>query len=392
MKTHYHLVIFSRLQSYDGGRETWLDLFIPELHRQESSSKINLYFYRDKATDPQTLIPVIEFGSCSAERANLPFGSAKLVSIMRLTIFTIWVSLRIRSKVIRFENSDHIIVGVGSFHELIAMHISRLVNRSKQVKTVSWLRTVLERQISYWQSRRMKRLIVANEYRLLRSVDLIIANGWDTGRFYDNRRLANSVIPNALDLTEFSARPTAKTDKAVISYVGRLRREKGILSFIKAIKVFNEKFPNHRDGVSFEVVGGGENRLQCERFDAVNFRYLGPLSNREVKRYLRNVTAGVNLSFELEEFATSGVSNGLLEQMASSVVPICWENSIYRQVLDDRSAIFVPENSVHGLSEAFHRVLCDTELMGLAGKARERASDFGIREHVWKFLELVGRL
>jgi glycosyltransferase involved in cell wall biosynthesis len=89
----------------------------------------------------------------------------------------------------------------------------------------------------------------------------------------------------------------------------------------------------------------------------------------------------------------AGISHALLEQAAAGRVMACWDNAIYRQVLDDDSGYLVRQGSASALWQALQEIADDTEAaQAKAERAASVAARFGLDEHVRLFDQAVAKL
>ena len=67
-----HIVIFSRLLAYGGGRETWLYNFLNEIDRRAGISCINLYYFHDSESIVSDEIETRGFNRVRKFKIELP--------------------------------------------------------------------------------------------------------------------------------------------------------------------------------------------------------------------------------------------------------------------------------------------------------------------------------
>ena len=391
----YHFTIFSRLLSHGGGRETWLDIFLPELKRVEEDAIVNVYYFKDALSIDEDTLNVVNDERFQFYCFNLPYKQSKLYSLYRILKFSICINQVIKSKT--KQKGLHYIIAVGSYPEAFSLVFIKAFSKSKHILYLAWLRTILEKQIgTSWKLPLIKSFIIKVEHYILKKMNMNITNGWDTGKYYSRNNIQNVVIPNAINIKRlndiFLSEKLIKKNKIKVSYIARLSEDKGVLSFLDAITVFNTTYPDFLSEIEFEIVGDGPLRELCERCDLENCNYLGPMRNIDVIRYLSTVYCGVNLTYEHNSSGSAGVSNGLLEQMLAGKVLICWDNFIFRQVLDEKSAIFVKENCSRDLADAFYIIATNRQLKHLGNESKKIAHKFSIENHVKKFVRCVDQL
>jgi glycosyltransferase involved in cell wall biosynthesis len=183
----------------------------------------------------------------------------------------------------------------------------------------------------------------------------IISNGHDTKIFYEQLLERHvEAIPNAIEVKKYSliSRKAFSNQQITIAYIGRLSDEKGIRAFMQSIVLYNATI--NIGNLNFEIVGDGPLSYLVEKFqvDTPNVTYLGPIANSDMLSYLSRIDVGVCLTFS-GEIGGGGVSNGLLELLASKRLAITWDSDIFRQVVSDDSSYLVKENDVKCLAECY---------------------------------------
>ncbi|MCE8025743.1 glycosyltransferase family 4 protein [Billgrantia aerodenitrificans] len=380
----YIFILLSNLNRNGGGRETWLMNFIPKLAGKVGKDKVEILHLKEGG---------VEDTFCS-ELSNY----SKMVGIERPAYFPkiLWrsplkfyISSWIIAKKLKKFNKEDVVVAVGSLWEPLAFR-SRM-----RCRRIIWIRSILEKEINQSRVKHIKKILLWKELRVLKSAHHLISNGLDTQKAYVARGVDSVYIPNCIDVSKYTAasKEKLKTNPVVVSYIGRLSKEKGFLEFLRSIEIFNQKYKCSRQLIEFHVVGQGrlEGEMESVRsFD--NFRYLGPISNNEIAGYLSGITANVCLTFsnQASKCGGGGVSNGMLEGMAAGRVMICWDNYTFKQSLDDRSAIFVAEGSCEQLAEAYYALATNlSEFHSLGGHARDRAKRYSLDKAVASFLNVA---
>jgi glycosyltransferase involved in cell wall biosynthesis len=383
-----HIIIFSRLQDFDGGRETWLNKFIPELaYRTGTSLKIFIYHFTDDETNPNSLIDICLDPSIAFEVIQLVTGGSLYRSFLRIVKFHYQVFTRVRNN----RSNKSLVIGIGSFHEAIIPYLLTFSKKARPVAGV-WLRSVLVKQLGVLTKGMRAKIMVKIEKVMLKKMDVLISNGWDTAIHYKTKNNLDSIIiPNALSLQLYKAiKPLLRNSSILrISFIGRLSEEKGLLSFLDSIKKFNENYPELIQNIEFEIVGSGPLNSDLINHDFKNLKYLGTLGNDMIPSYLGTIDCGVALTSS-EEVGGSGLSHGFLELLAAGRITIAWHNSIFTQIGDQESICYVAENDTQGLANIYCDILVNRDYyLAIALKGKEIAQEFSIEKHVSAFIQKV---
>jgi glycosyltransferase involved in cell wall biosynthesis len=388
-----HLIIFSPLHNYDGGRETWLNLIIPELIRQlDGSIELFVYYYTDSDTDDERLIDAIKtFPSCF-HAIPIRKGGGLFTNLARVLKYNFKVFKKITARRKGLAVKSSMVIGIGSFYEAIIPYLlsGRLFKR--RFITAIWLRSILEKQLGAIRQSYHVKFRVGIERRMLGRMDFVIANGWDTGKYYkEHNKIDSVVIPNALDLSRFINIPdiSAVDSEMCISFIGRLSPEKGFFVFLESILLFNERYPYMSGRIRFEVVGSGPLANELANRQYSNLIYKGVLSNEEIPDYLSQIDCGVALTSS-SNIGGGGVSHGLLELLASGRIVIASDSFIYRQVADSTAIRYVAENSSNALVDAYLDILNNKRrYVEMAKRGRQVSSKFSIGSHVETFITKI---
>ena len=160
------LMMISNFGPADGGRETWAYNFIPRLLDLWPEAQLDIVgLRREGQPDNSALL----------KKLTGPRGSITFVE----------------SKRRRFPE------------QLVTLLSPSL----RQAKRVVWLRTILTHERAHQLPKWLAGIVAATETLLLRSADLLIANGEDTAAYYRRRGLDVAVIPNGVDVARWHAPP-----------------------------------------------------------------------------------------------------------------------------------------------------------------------------------------
>lgn len=389
----FHIVIFSRLQSYDGGRETWMNMFLPLLKNSLEKSIINVYYFKDDKSDIDRMIKSFNDERFQFFEINLPKIKNKFFSIFRILLFTkkAIYSINKNIKLEKDKQKSHILLGIGSFYEASVLSFFKLFHHKEGVKYIIWLRGVWAKETLARHSGLIHRIIINTEKYFLRKADKIIANGQDTSDAYKDYGFKSVVIPNALDFDKYKTfKDLRDVNVKKVSYIGRLSLEKGFLDFLKSVEVFNLKYPKLKDEIIFEVVGDGPLEKSLDSIKFNNFNYIGPINNELIIDYLQTIDCGVALTYSNKALGGAGVSNGLLELMASGKLIVCWKAKVFQQVLNEESAIMVEESNIDELIEGYLRLLKEPEYVRtLNENAKKVSKKYSKENHIKSFLEVI---
>lgn len=385
------LIIFSRLQSYGGGRETWLNNFFPEIKRNNSSLDIEVFYIEDSYSEKEFLIPQILEDNISFKKIKLPSGRSKILSLFRLMLFSFFV---VKSILCEKKFKKLKIISVGSFPDSIPAFLLKILCGNK-IYSICWLRGILSKEVSHRHNKFIMKILQKIELVLIEKNDFVISNGYDTKNFYFRYGIDSFVIPNGVNIEIYRRIPYLRTDCSpkIIAYIGRISKEKGIEDFLNSVKLFNSVYSKKLfDKIDFHVVGEGPLVDLVRKEEALheNLYYIGPIKNKEIPNYLEKIFAGVALTYSGPNLGGGGVSNGLLELMAAGRGIICWDSNVFGQVLDSKSAFMVPEGDCELLAKVFYMIFKNPSGVLLKGKcARKVAEKYSMKNHVKKFLDVL---
>lgn len=382
-----HFIIFSRLHSYDGGRETWLNNFLPVLKEKNNNYDINIYYFKDNKTDEEFLIEVAKDSKFNFIPIKVPNLKNKLLSIIRILVFMI----KVINKINKNKSKKKILVGVGSFYESLVLYIYKKIFNSENLTTISWLRGIWKKESKSRHNGLIYKVGLKLEHLFLSSSDILIANGKDTHDAYlTNNKLDSVVINNAINMKKYEKIKLLEQRKCIkISFIGRLNKVKGFIDFIDSIQIFNENYPEKKDKFIFEVVGDGTLINIIKSKDIPNLKYIGTIPNSKMISYLETIDCGVALTYSNNDIGGGGVSNGLLELMASKRVIICWNSTVFTQVIDDSSAILISESNVKELANSYIKLLDYNHCLELTRNSNKLVENYSIDKHVTDFIYLL---
>lgn len=140
------------------------------------------------------------------------------------------------------------------------------------------------------------------------------------------------------------------------------------------------------------VVGFGPYEKQAKRAPlADRLVFHDPLPNADLPSLLRSVHVCVGLAHKSDQHGGGSVSNALLEQMAAARIVLAWDNAIFRQLLDQRSAYLVPQGDVAALEQALLSILKDPAAARAKGReAQKTTGHYSFEAHVETFVAKAG--
>lgn len=391
-KQTVYIIMFSRLQSYDGGRETWLNNFLLGCRNLKVDLNFSIYYFSDKLSNPDSLIEVAYVNPESFTDVQIVSPGNFFKSTIRLLSFQIKVLSKLRKTI----KKNDIVLGIGNFHEAIIPFVcSFFLSKNKNVHTGIWLRSIFVKQhAAFAKSYRLK-IMEAIEVKLLKPLSFVLANGWDTSDFYfDEYGIKSFVIPNALTLNKFRSIPEFDESKnnLVIAYIGRLSKEKGFSQFIESIEIFNRKYQDYIPLVEFQVVGEGPLGHMLDEKEFPNLRYLGVLSNGKIPNYLGHIDCGVALTYS-GMVGGGGLSHSFLELLVSGRLVIAWNNKIFNQIKSNDAVVFIEEGNVVELADSYYAIAQNKSEYKIKTKeAMELGQQFSIENHISLFVEYIKKL
>lgn len=329
------LIMISNLELSGGGRETWLNNFLTALKQYENGiSSIEIHSL--DLSERNIISRHLNFIKSRTYKRKMSF----------LPVFISFILRYIFKNIFKKKNINKYIA-VGGLDEMIALLFGNFIYTNKSQRVV-WLRSIysLEKSSSYpkW----LVRILFLIEIFFLRNFfGKIIANGYDTASFYRDLGLDVEVIPNSIFIENWLDACNNNINNILnVAYIGRLTKVKGFDSFIQCVNKINK---NNNRSIIFSIIGDGDqiNLIKKEK----NIKYYGAVSNMELPKIMYNINVCVALTIFNEEMGGAGISNALLEQMASKKIIVCWDNQIFRQILDEDSAYFVKQDDVGELVE-----------------------------------------
>lgn len=374
------LVMLSKLGLGDGGRETWLKNFLEQILKEGKEVSFNLITLTN---DSSSLLD-----KCNAKLINYHHTYTHTHGKIPFSIGFIFFCF----KNLFFEKklADDVIA-VGGLNEALAT-VGAYSFRNVKGKRVIWLRTIYTKEKGYALNYLTQKIVLKFEIFILKNFfDIVIANGEDTADFYRDLGVDCTVIKNSINLDKWNyLKPPDYSDVIDIAYVGRLSEVKGIKAFLEAIDYLEKN--SQIEGFQFHIIGDGPYIDEVDKYSKRGLvKSYGAIPNSQIPAILEKVHCCVALTYLSDFLGGGGVSNALIEQMASEKTIICWDNNIFRSVLADDSGYFVEQGNIVALANSFLNIRSGRNLAKQKAKNAKRLSlEYSIRNHVNSFFESMG--
>ena len=376
------LIMISKLGTSDGGREIWLKNFLQEISDLESN-KNNLFF--NLITLKKAEKNILHKENSFLVKSHIQYKPVfkKFPISIKFIIFCL-IKFFLKKK-----EADHVLA-VGGLEEALATVMGYSFRKVKG-KRILWLRTIYTKEKGYLLNGFTQKILLMFEIFIIKKFfDLIIANGDDTADFYRAYGVECHVIKNSIDLEKWS-NPDFKfsEDKLDIAFIGRLAEVKGIKSFLEAIILLKEVMPT--ENIKFHVIGDGPFSVEVKNLANKNLlTYYGAIPNQDLPKIMKKFDCCVGLTYLNEFMGGGGVSNALIEQMASGKIMVCWANNIFYNVLNQDSCYFVNQGNIEELADTFIEISNKKEIS--AKKVLNSyliSQNYSIETHVKFFFSLL---
>ena len=189
-------------------------------------------------------------------------------------------------------------------------------------------------------------------------------------------------LPNPLLINN----PFLKTEESnYLLFVGRLAKEKGVLTLIKSFQKILEKHPNEQ----LKIVGTGSYKIELEKFiiknNIQNIEILGSKNRDELAQLYAKAKFTIVPSEILESYG-----NVILESFAfNKTVIISDLLGIKNEVISSKSGLVFPHGNVLKLTETIEKLLVDEEYKKqLEENASKYVKAFSFENHFKQLEEL----
>lgn len=196
-----------------------------------------------------------------------------------------------------------------------------------------------------------------------------------------------SVIPNGVDVDEFSPKVSEAGHGHKLLTVARLIERKGIRYLIEA----HSKVKVHIPELSLTIVGTGDMQTELERFAASknvsdSVVFLGEIPHNELPAIYSSHDLFVLPSFN------EGMSNAVLEAMASGLPIISTSTGGTRELLDG-NVVFIESGSSESIIDALMILVKDRNRRQIMGDLSvERAKTFSWRNTTREYIKLYDKV
>lgn len=341
------LILMSKLGLNDGGRETWFFNFLNEIKKDGDDLQITTISLPIKE---KLLFTRFIDSNIIKNTIEVDVNKAKVIPLS--IAFIIKASLKIWS----LNKRSTKVVAVGGLYEMLTCLFSYppIIYDGKKI---AWLRTISHLEISK-ESKLLTKFLKEIELFLLKNYfDLVLVNGVDAYTYYKEFGIEPIVINNGIPIDKwYKPISTNVVEKPLtIAFIGRLSKVKGIVNFMNAIKLYNDKQQTSNNDIRFLVVGSGKYYDLIEsNAQEFNIELLESVPNDQIPKILDKVDVCVALTFFSPTLGGCGLSNALLEQMCSGKLIIAWDNQIFTQILDKSNSILIEQNNDKGLADSFN--------------------------------------
>lgn len=373
------IIMLSNLNKNEGGRETWLYNFLPELFTDGFFTNVNLVGLKTPAEKDNT------------EELKSLHKSAHNTVNFTITIFNILKSRIPRAFVLFKElkafKQDHLgpsdfVLAMGIFEMVIIYNIKRF----RKAKKIIWLRSIFVDEKAYVIPNFLRGFFLKFEIAQLRRADILLCNGDDIRDFYSTYGLNLYVIKNGVDTKKWQV-PSPELKKPIkVAYVGRLSQVKGIEDYFRLIEViksgkYASEFEFHIVGQSYSYFNTVE-RLAIQNY-IINHNVI---PNDELPKFLKSIDVCVALTYASHTGGGGGTSNAMLEQMASSRIMLAWDNVIFRQYLNERNSYLAQQYSIDDLEKQLIKILHNKdEALSKAKQSKETVKDYTFKANYQNF-------
>jgi glycosyltransferase involved in cell wall biosynthesis len=378
------IVMLSNYGKQEGGRETWLHNFLPELLKDNSISKIHIFGFRTlgQADNSELLKNLDTSGAGRIIPVILESAPTKYPKF--ITMFKL---LRQTLKTDSYTTSTHA-MAVGGILETLML---RFIGRFKKATRIVWLRSIFTQEKAYRiPSFGMSTVRYFEKQNLKKTANIIIVNGDDTKNFYAQYNLTIHTIKNAINVEKWHMPSMKPSDVLHVAYIGRLSKVKGIEAYFDLAKKM--KATELASKFVFHVVGEANNYeeevLKLNEENIVTFR--GAIDNDKLPEFLEQIHICVALTFVSDKLGGAGLSNALIEQMAAEKIIVAWDNNAFNQILDETSSFQVTQYNIKDLVAVMKTIFHTQEkAFKRASIAKEVVKPYTMEAHVKKFIKVL---
>lgn len=221
--------------------------------------------------------------------------------------------------------------------------------------------------------------------RVWRNAAAVIANsgGLKELALKTDRAAKIGVIYNGVNIKDFTQRDNRENENIVILTVARLIKRKGIDDLIRAVPAIVKAHRNIEVKIIGEGNMGAELKALAEKLDVSEYiEFLGYIPHNEISNYYSASDIFVLPS------RNEGMSNTVLEAMASGLPVITTDTGGTRELIDG-NGIIVPSEDSDAISNAVLNLINDHKLRENMGmKSREIAESMSWKNIAEKYYKL----
>jgi len=363
------VIIASDLSAGGGGRETWLKNFLDSSNIKLQYDELHIICYGMKKAD------CLSFDKKVIVHWNKKCG--------KLPLFRFLFHVKNTLNLIYNKSNDFKVIACGSWFELLALSFSSIKNKSNVV-TICWLRSIVIKELSRYYSTLLLPICKMIEHNLLKKMDFIISNGFDTKAHYLDQGIDSIVIPNSIQVNKFEIN---NVESPIILYCGRLSVEKGIREFVSTISTLLAS----RYDFEVIIIGSGRDELLKPIIDHDKVHYLGQLSGDNLLSQISKASISAHLTLS-GELGGGGISHSLLESMCLGQMIVCWDSKIFTQVHGSDQFFMAKEgeltNLVMKMNDAIDLVL-SSEYQNSRILMNHSGNIYNFDEHVNLYLKII---
>lgn len=216
----------------------------------------------------------------------------------------------------------------------------------------------------------------------------VIANSGDLKELAQKNRPKQEIqiISNGVDLNEIHPVKKQESDFVVIS-TSRLIERKGVRFLVEAFARLSKKYSN----VKLIVAGDGGLKIELEGISSKdiengNIKFLGAISHNKVLELYKESDVFVLPSLN------EGMSNSMLEAMASGLAIITTDTGGARDLIDDDNGSLIAEKNSDNIFKALEMMYLDREkLEQMKIESRKRVECMGWDNVAKKYFEIYGK-
>lgn len=188
---------------------------------------------------------------------------------------------------------------------------------------------------------------------------------------------AKGVFYNSIDaneIEEYGKHIDKSKDKVVITYVGRMIEEKGVLKLVQAFKKLSGKY----DNLELNLAGSGPilEKIINENSEEKNINILGSISHEEVLKLLGKTTIFVNPSAFSEGLPTSILEAGMMK-CAVIATPMGGTT----EIISNNDIGYICGFETEDIIENLEKLICNKEEID---KLSKNICDVVIRNFSWE--------